>query len=202
MSAEHSTPATTSGKPTRPNKPYPDFPLYAHGTKRWAKRIRGKIHYFGPWDDPEGALKKYLEQRDDLHAGRTPRVQPDGLTMRELVNRFLTSKKHLADAGEIAPRTFGEYHAACGRLGEAFGLSRLVDDLAADDFERLRAGMAKRLGPVALGNEVQRVRSVFKYGFDAGLVDRPVRFGPAFKRPSKKVLRKARNARGPRMFEA
>jgi integrase len=191
-----------AGKPARPEKPYPEFPLFPHATRRWAKKIRGTMHYFGPWDDPEAALRKYQEQRDDLHAGRTPRVQGDGLTVRELVNRFLTSKKHLADAGEIAPRTFGEYHAACGRLGEAFGLSRLVDDLADDDFERLRAGLARRLGPVALGNEVQRVRSVFKYGFDAGLLDRPVRFGPAFRRPSKKVLRKARNARGPCMFEA
>ena len=30
------------------------------------------MHYFGPWDDPDGALEKYLEQKDDLHAGRKP----------------------------------------------------------------------------------------------------------------------------------
>ena len=42
---------------------------------------------------------------------------------------------------------------------------------------------------------------VFKYGFDAGLIDVPVRFGPHFKRPSKKTLRKARHEKGPRMFE-
>jgi integrase len=53
-----------------------------------------------------------------------------------------------------------------------------------------------------LGNEIQRVRVVFKYAYDAGLLDRPVRYGPGFKRPSKKVLRKARAAKGPRMFEA
>src|SRR5262249_5057649 len=38
--------------------------------------------------------------------------------------------------------------------------------------------------------------------FDAGLIERPVRYGPAFRKPSKKVLRKARNERGVRMFEA
>jgi integrase len=84
----------------------------------------------------------------------------------------------------------------------AFGLTRLVVDLAAADFDALRASLARRMGLVPLGNEVQRVRSVFKYGFDAGLIDRPVRFGPGFRKPSKKVLRKARNARGLRMFEA
>ncbi len=193
---------TAKTKPGKPKKPYPDFPLFPHATGRWAKKIRGKLHYFGPWADADAALQKYLDQREDLHAGRKPRIGSDGLTVRDLLNHFLTSKKMLTDAGEITTRTFGEYHATCGRLADTFGVSRRADDLAADDFEQLRSELAKRLGPVALGNEIQRIRGVFKYGFEAGLIDRPVRFGPAFKRPSRKVMRKARNARGPRMFEA
>ena len=49
---------------------------------------------------------------------------------------------------------------------------------------------------------MQRIRSVFKYGFETGLIDRPVRFGPEFKRPNRKTLRKACAAKGKRMFEA
>ncbi len=199
VNLRNSTASPAGGKPA---KPYPDFPLFPHATKRWAKKIRGKMHYFGPWDNPDGALTKYLEQRDDLHAGRTPRVQGEGLTVRDLLNRFLTAKRHLVDAREIAPRTFLDYHATCARVGDAFGLSRLVGDLAADDFERFRAALAKTLGPVSLGNEIQRIRAVFKYGFESGLTDRPMRYGPGFKRPGKKVLRKARHAKGPRMFES
>src|SRR5947209_1663009 len=182
-------------RPSKPAKPTPDFPLFPHATGRWAKKIRGKLHSFGPWSDPTAALNKYLDQRDDLHAGRPPRAPAEGLTVRDLANRFLTSKKLFLDAGEITPRTWGKYHATCELLVGTFGKGRAVLDLAADDFESLRSALAKRWGPVELGNEVQRVRTVFKYACDAGLIDRPVRFGPAFRKPSKKTVRKVRNER-------
>jgi hypothetical protein len=78
-------------------KPYLGFPLFLHATGQWAKKVRGRMHYFGT--DSDAALAKYLDQRDDLQAGRTPRVQGDGLTVRDLCNRFLTSKKALLDGG-------------------------------------------------------------------------------------------------------
>jgi integrase len=160
------------------------------------------MHYFGPWDNWQGALAKYQEQKDDLFAGRKPRASADALTVRDLANRYLTSKKLLLDAGEIVERTWQEYYATCELLVAQFGKAHPVEDLAADDFEALRAELAKRHGPVCLGNQVQRVRSVFKYGFDACLIPSPVRFGPAFKRPSRETMRKLRAGQPLRMFEA
>ena len=188
--------------PGKPAKPYPDFPLFPHATKRWAKKIRGKLHYFGPWRDPAAAEDLYNRQRDDLYAGRTPRELDGELTVRELVNRFLTAKQQFLDAAEITDRTFADYYATCKRLGEQFGLDRPIADLAYDDFDRLRATVAKKWGPVALGNEVQRVRSVFKFAFEAGLIEKPIRFGPHFKKSNSKKLREVRNEKGPRMLEA
>jgi len=186
---------------TKPDKPHRDFPLTPHGNGQWCKKIRYKLHYFGPWDDPDAALERYLDTKDDLLAGRTPRNR-DGLTVRQLVNRFLAVKESLVDTGEITKRHWQNYHDTCERIIKTFGRGRLVEDLRAEDFEKLRAVYAKGVGPETLGNDVQRTRSVFKYAWDADLIDRPVRFGPTFRRPSKRVRRKARKVQGPRMFEA
>jgi len=193
---------TTKRRPTKPDKPYPDFPLFPHATKRWAKKIRGKTHYFGPWGDWEAAWNLFQDQREDLYAGRTPRANRDGLTVKDLCNRFMTAKEIQRDAGDIVPRTFADYLATCKVLVDSFGKKRLVDDLATDDFEQLRKSLAETRNPNTLGNEIQRIRTCFKYGYDAGLVDNPIRFGPTFKRPAKRILRALRQKKGRRMYEA
>jgi integrase len=198
MSDNHST---AKGPQSKPAKPYPEFPLTAHPAGYWCKKIRGKIHYFGPWSDPDGALKNYEEQKDALHAGRTPRPKPDGLTVKQLVNDFLTHKRDLQNAGDLAPRTWADYKGAADLLIKHFGGGRLVDDLGPDDFGALRAKLAKKWGPVRVLNTIQRVRSIFKYAVDNGLVEKVVRYGQGFKRPSRKKLRLERASKGPKLFD-
>ncbi|MFH1922653.1 MAG: hypothetical protein ABIP48_22545 [Planctomycetota bacterium] len=79
-------------------KPYPDFPLFAHKNSQWAKKIPGKLYYFGGWHDPQAALNRYLEDRDDLHAGRKPRRKGGAASAGDVANRFLTWKHRLVDA--------------------------------------------------------------------------------------------------------
>ena len=87
--------AKSISKNGRPDKPYKDFPLYAHNNGQWAKKVRGLTRLFGPWADPQAALDKWLAQKDDLLAGREPRATGDGLTVDSLVNQFLASKETL-----------------------------------------------------------------------------------------------------------
>ena len=196
-------PKCNRSSPThKPAKPHPDFPLFAHAAGVWAKKVKQRLHYFGPWDDPEGALQRWLEQKDDLLAGRTPRPKTEGLTLRDLANRFLTAKKHLVENGEITPRSYESYYATCEQVIVILGKDRPLTDLRGDDFAHLRRRLAKTRGPVALGNEINRVRILFKFAYDAELIDRPIRYGASFKRPARSVLRLARAKKGPRMFES
>src|SRR5215831_2046797 len=121
MSEQHSTPATPASKPT---KPHADFPLFAHAAGVWAKKIRGKLHYFGKWSDPKGALEAYLKVKDDLHAGRKPREDTAGLTVKVLCNKFLIAKQAAVDSGELSPRTWEGYKEATDAIVKAFGTSR------------------------------------------------------------------------------
>jgi len=196
-----STSATALGKPS---KPRPDFPLFPHATGRWAKKVRGKLEYFGKIaDDPKGerALDKWLDEKDDLLAGRTPRSRRNAsLTVTDLCDRFLVYKDELLQAGELAERTFAGYKVVTDLLVSKFG-HHAAAEMRPEDFQTLRATMAKKWGPVRLGNQIQVVRSVFKFGFDTELLEKPVRFG-LFKKPSAKVLRSVRTAKGPKMFKA
>ena len=74
----------TGGKP---EKPYPDFPLFPHATGRWAKKVRQRTHFFGRWGKKKGAvivpvedvpasaaaaLKEFNRQWPYLSQGRAP----------------------------------------------------------------------------------------------------------------------------------
>jgi integrase len=204
MSEHHSTAGTG------PAKPDPKSPLFRHRAGYWAKKIRGKIHYFGPrWhDDAEAAavqgaaLNEYDAQKEALHAGRKPREATDALAVKELANQFLDEKEAMVEGGELSKRTWQDYKDATDLIVSSFGKARLVADLGPDDFAALRKKMAKRFGPHRLAKTIQCVRSVFKYGFESDLIDRPVRYGPGFDRPSKKTMRLHRAAQGAKLFTA
>lgn len=209
-------------------RPYSTFPLTPHASGKWMKKIRGRIYYFGNWGkvvngslvttDDFGwneALDLYKVQADDLHAGREPQAKTDALTVAKLCNAFLEAKHRQYEAGELSARMYkpspdperldlatGEYKATTDRLVKAFGGSRTVESLTPADFAALRAELAAKYGPVRLGNEVQKVRTVFKYAIDEGQLDKPVTFGKVFTKPSKRVLRQHRAKSGKKLFTA
>jgi len=202
-------------KSKKPHKPYRSFPLTAHNNGQWCKKILGKVHFFGIWADPQGALDRYLGVAADLHAGRQPQLatlSPDVMTVKYVCNHYLTHQQQKVDSGEIGPRWLED----CRRVIEVFarvvGLQRGVSDLRPDDFERFRLRLVKKglggtkgLGAHALNRAITVIRGLFKHAFDTDLLDRPMKYGTGFEKPSATLKRKARRAteleNGKRLFE-
>jgi integrase len=203
-----------TAKLKKPKLPYAGFPLTPHPTGKWCKKIRGKIHYFGAWarrvdgklvrvggDGWEEALRDYKEQADDLHDGREPRAASGGLNVAELCNHFLTAKTRKRESGELSGRMYMEYELIAKLVVKEFGNTRKIDDLRPEDFNRLRALVASKWGPVRLSNAVTRVRSIFKYGAENTLIEKTIQFGTEFKKPDKAVLRRHRAKKPKKMLE-
>jgi integrase len=201
--------STGIAPPGKVQKPYPDFPLFAHANGQWAKKIRGVLCYFGKSENGhEAALANYNRQKEELHAGKKHREHKEkgGASIKTLCNDFLAAKFALKTSGELSPRTYYDYELITDIIVDHFGKGRDVADIGPDDFLELRPKLAERLGPVSLGNTINRIRIVFKFAYDAGLIDAPVRFGPGFKRPSAKTLRLSKAAHeaehGKKLFTA
>ncbi len=88
------------------------FPLYAHASGKWAKKIQGKVEYFGSWDDPEGAITAYLAKYPPA---------PEKLSLSQGIDRFLESKRLAVEAKELSPRSLLEYQRTCYKLGSCLG---------------------------------------------------------------------------------
>ena len=154
-----------------------------------------------PGTTPTALLPSTSRKRTPLHAGRKPREDTAGYTVKMLCNDFLNAKKALVDSGELAQRSWQNYRENCEFVLSELGKTRLVGDLDPNDFAAPHKAIVERgWGAVTVGNCIQRVRVLFKFPFDNGTIDRPVRYGQNFKVPSRKTVRIDRANKGPKMF--
>ncbi len=171
------------------------------GSGYWCKVFKGRRHYFEKVaNDPTGTAS--LDQWLEIKAGRAPVKPRDGIRIGEICNEWLAHKQAKLDADEIVQDTWTEYKHTCALVLASINRELTPGEVQPSDFAGLRSDMAKRYGPVALGKHIGQVRSLFKYAYEAGLIDRPMKFGPGFTKPSAKVLRKKRTDRGQQDFDA
>jgi integrase len=196
--------STGTRRTKKPEKPYHGFPLFAHATKRWAKKIQGKLWYFGSWADGwQKALDRFQSERDDIFAGRNPRApKVDGYLLGTLANDYLNSKRAALEHGAIRARHFRDLYGACARMVSFFGAGRLVKELGPDDFEALGYSYPKKWKLRRRKREITTVRAVFRYALKKEKIER-LRFG-TFEAPSTEAIDAERNmkecANGDRAF--
>lgn len=150
--------SVNSNKFPRPAKPYPDFPLYAHNSGRWAKKIRGKTLFFGPWADWSAALSRYLTEKNDLEAGRKPKRVSEG-DVAEMVAGFLNARKLDVENGALCLRTWKEYEDYGERMIRVFGENAIVQDLGPANFLTLKTDLQKtHKSLVSLKGDIRKIK--------------------------------------------
>jgi len=190
-------------KRSKPSKPRRDFPLYPIGNGQWAKRIKGKLHYFGVWADPVSAEKLFDLQKADLYAGRKPTVADlAGEQIGDLCGEFLDLKQERVASGELNARSFRNYKATTDLIVEHWGRGKVVASLTPADFQGLRKFFSEGRGLVSLGNHIRHTRILFRYAEEHEFIGKAVKFGPGFEAPKPSALRKLRQQNPLRMFEA
>jgi integrase len=194
MTGTHST---QSGKQQKSKVGKPKFPLFLHSRGYWAKKVNGRLYYFGK--DRDAALERWIREKDDLLAGRTPKAfDPEGLTLLDLCTRFLSSKESERDTGEITPEHWNDLKNVCQQVLDFFGKKQIVESLYPEDFARLRSKLAKgkrgkAVSLKTLENSIARIRVLFNYAAANGLIQKNMSafWGTEFKKPNKKAKARA-----------
>jgi len=193
MKTINSTPATPAGKPpARSSKEKPKHPLFLHATGQWAKKVNGRLHYFGK--DRDKALSEWLRCKDALLAGRPrpPENTSDSrlMTLQELCNKFLAFKEGLVSTDDLQRRSWADYQVECARMVKILGASTPVDHLTESDFDKLRSSISKGVSHKTREGRVVRCRSVFIFGETRRLTGAILYRMVDFRKPSKRNLEK------------
>lgn len=171
----------------KPQKPYTGFPLFPHNNGQWAKKIGGKLRYFGKWSDWRSALKSY-----HLLVGGPKE------TLEHVIERYLESRRRLGDAGH---RHLTDLRWTLRRFKKIIGPKKMLAHLKSADYERWRAELNQTNGPVSVANHVRKVRTFLGWCVDENIIKQmPVT--KALKKPTRAQLRLERARRGSKMFEA
>lgn len=148
------------------------------------------------WSDPDDSLRKYLDEVDEIQAGRDPRktavvgLSSSELSVYDLCNLFLERQEARAKAGEVSNRHFSDCLKTCRMVMKHFGKFMRAAGLRTDDFKGLRQGFPATWGPITTANEIQRIRTLFKWAAESELIENVPNFGPDFKKPSRAATRR------------
>ncbi len=190
-----------SKRPPKPAKPRDDFPLFPHQAGQWAKKVKGKLHYFGVWADPKAAEAKWERDKLALLSGEEPSVVY-GESLGWAGNAYLESKHLQRERDELSIRQFNDYRKVTTKVVEYFGKAKPLADLKPSDFERYRNSLPDTWSPVTVSNHLRQVRVFFKYLNDIEATASPINYSRGLKDPPKRAIRKHQAAQEEKLWSS
>lgn len=178
--------------------------MFAHAAGVWAYKYKGKFYYFGPWNDPQGALKRFETEMPFIYQGKTPPARV--VDVGTLLDGFLGAKTADRDEGTITESTLKEYKAATDVIFNHFGEHWPVDAIGTKDLQDLRKALGKgtrkgvkTLSPVTLKRRLTIARMVFAYANEE--FDVKVKYRKPLKSPPRVNIKAAEREHGLLLYE-
>ena len=122
------------------------------------------------------------------------------LTVGDMVNLMLDQRDAKVKSGELAKRTWTDYERTGKWLIQELGRHTSIESLNTHDFSKLRKKLSETLGLVSMENEIGRCRVFFNFAFKNGLIDKPVKPGDVFDKPSRKSLKREKLTKASKVF--
>ncbi|WP_417744863.1 tyrosine-type recombinase/integrase [Rosistilla oblonga] len=181
----------------KPQKPRKNFPLFAHTRGYWCAKIDGKQVNFGPWEDPEAAEKRYHKRMASLASPAgfiSPATTDNDYTVGDIVNLALGGKLDAIEEGEIDKRTWQSYKNIATLILSAIDEETPIEEVGPDHFSAIRKKFPKTWTAKTIEGAVGEVRVLFNYAAKQGWC-RPMIYGTALQKPSRKQLLRHRATR-------
>jgi len=185
---------TPDSTPAKPEKPWPDFPLYWHQRGYWmCKRQRREYRYEA---DPHASYARYLKDKEIWDAGAVPAQPMKGYLLADAINQFLSRQQNRLADGAINSRQFARYRKELEKhLLQAVPKTTRLQDFASDRapslFRRIRA-TARAKGLESCRIHVTAVRAMLDHAARKRMMMAPD-YGEDFDPPTVKQFRDQRN---------
>ncbi len=181
-------------------KQHASFPLSVRANGQWGKKVLGRIHHFGPLDDPDAALRRWLSAKDHLLAGEEPPEPASGLSIREICLLFADNAEARRDRGELDATSYRHFIFASKFILEHLGKSKSASTLSPRHFAELRQAVAKTGRNLrSQKNLIIDVRAIFRWAKRMHYIE-TVEFGPEFRPPNVDAIEREHEKQGTRRF--
>ena len=186
---------------SKPSKPRPDFPLYAHSRGYWCKSYGGTKYNCGPWADPSAAERKWLEIKSRLDRGEPGNVVSEA-TVKSMCNLYQKEQNRRAEMGDLSPAHAREVRGYCVHLLRHFGPTREIATIRKEDFAAIKSGFPVQWTLRSQRNHILGIRSIFKWAWQNDLVPEQPKYGRLFSVPTKRAMRNENADKPRKLFSA
>lgn len=109
----------------------------------------------------------------------------------------MAHEENQLNAGNMKKNNYEAQYAVCKIVLEYMPASVPLDSIGLLHFTSVMNAIIKRKqAPQTRGRVIGLVKSIFKFGYENGVLSRPANFGVGFAKPPAKVMRAHRNAKG------